>query len=66
MKIEVRLFYADMFEGQRAAQKQLVVDELVKRDVVCAAKAVASKCPAGTYFKQLRQGETIVAAGCVK
>ena len=33
---------------------------------VCAAKAVASKCPAGTYFKQLRQGETIVAAGCVK
>ena len=33
---------------------------------VCAAKAVANKCPAGTYFKQLRQGETIVAAGCVK
>jgi hypothetical protein len=33
---------------------------------VCAAKAVASKCPTGTYFKQLRQGETIVAAGCVK
>lgn len=33
---------------------------------VCAAKAVASKCPAGTYFKQFRQGETIVAAGCVK
>ena len=33
---------------------------------VCAAKAVASKCPAGTYYKQLRQGETIVAAGCVK
>ena len=33
---------------------------------VCAAKAVASKCPTGTYFKQIRQGETIVAAGCVK
>ncbi len=33
---------------------------------VCAAKAVANKCPSGTYFKQLRQGETIVAAGCVK
>jgi hypothetical protein len=33
---------------------------------VCAAKAVANKCPTGTYFKQLRQGETIVAAGCVK
>jgi len=33
---------------------------------VCAAKAVASKCPTGTYYKALRQGETIVAAGCVK
>ena len=33
---------------------------------VCAAKAVSNKCPAGTFFKQLRQGETIVAAGCVK
>jgi hypothetical protein len=33
---------------------------------VCAAKAVSNKCPTGTYFKQLRQGETIVAAGCVK
>lgn len=33
---------------------------------VCAAKAVANKCPTGTYYKQLRQGETIVAAGCVK
>ncbi len=33
---------------------------------VCAAKAVSNRCPAGTYFKQLRQGETIVAAGCVK
>jgi hypothetical protein len=33
VKIEVRLFYADMFEGQRPAQKQLIVDELVKRDV---------------------------------
>jgi hypothetical protein len=33
---------------------------------VCAAKAVSSKCPSGTYFKQLRSGETIVAAGCVK
>ncbi len=31
--IEVRLFYADMFEGQRPAQKQLIIDELVKRDV---------------------------------
>jgi hypothetical protein len=36
------------------------------RNKVCAAKAVANKCPAGTYFKQLRQGQTIVAAGCVK
>ena len=33
---------------------------------VCAAKAVAKKCPAGTYYKQLAQGDTIVAAGCVK
>jgi hypothetical protein len=33
---------------------------------VCAAKAVSNRCPAGTYFKQLRQGETIVASGCVK
>jgi opacity protein-like surface antigen len=33
---------------------------------VCAAKAVASKCPTGTYFKQIAQGSTIVAAGCVK
>jgi hypothetical protein len=33
VKIEVRLFYADMFEGQRPAQKQLIIDELVKRDV---------------------------------
>ena len=33
---------------------------------VCAAKAVASKCPTGTYYKALRQGDTIVAAGCVK
>ncbi len=33
---------------------------------VCAATAVANKCPTGTYFKQLRQGDTIVAAGCVK
>lgn len=33
---------------------------------VCAAKAVSNRCPAGTYFKQLRQGDTIVAAGCVK
>ena len=36
------------------------------RNKVCAAKAVASKCPTGTYFKQIRSGETIVAAGCVK
>jgi hypothetical protein len=36
------------------------------RNKVCAAKAVASKCPTGTYFKQIRQGETIVASGCVK
>lgn len=36
------------------------------RNKVCAAKAVARKCPEGTYFKQLRQGDTIVAAGCVK
>jgi hypothetical protein len=33
---------------------------------VCAAAAVSNRCPTGTYFKQLRQGETIVAAGCVK
>jgi len=33
---------------------------------VCAAKAVASKCPAGTYYKQIASGGTIVAAGCVK
>ena len=36
-----------------------IVDEL-------GAKAVASKCPTGTYFKQIRSGETIVASGCVK
>jgi hypothetical protein len=33
---------------------------------VCAAKAVTNRCPAGTYYKQLAQGNTIVAAGCVK
>jgi len=33
---------------------------------VCAAKAVAAKCPTGTYYKQVAQGTTIVAAGCVK
>ena len=33
---------------------------------VCAAKAVANKCPAGTFYKQLSSGGTIVAAGCVK
>ena len=36
------------------------------RNKVCAAKAVSRTCPTGTYFKQLRQGETIVAAACVK
>ena len=34
---------------------------------VCAARALAGRsCPAGTYFKQVRQGDVIVAAGCVK
>ncbi|MFN0245325.1 MAG: hypothetical protein ACKV2T_00370 [Kofleriaceae bacterium] len=33
---------------------------------VCAAKAVSKKCPTGTYYKQIAQGSTIVAAGCVK
>jgi hypothetical protein len=33
---------------------------------VCAAKAVSNRCPSGTYYKQLRSGDTIVAAGCVK
>lgn len=33
---------------------------------VCAARAVSKKCPSGTYYKQIAQGSTIVAAGCVK
>lgn len=36
------------------------------RAKVCAATAVAPRCPTGTFFKQLREGETIVAAACVK
>ena len=36
------------------------------RTKVCAATAVAPRCPTGTFFKQLREGATIVAAACVK
>jgi hypothetical protein len=50
------------------AEANLCIKKRVdSRNKVCAAKAVAGgKCPTGTYFKQLRQGETIVASGCVK